>query len=531
MVFLIFLDFPASVEVRHVCHPHPLLRLGLYPVSSLVHALQCDNCHEFDDNASRSFFLTHGIQLCLSCPYTTPHNGQTERIIRTTTNMIRYLLFQESLPTSYWAEPLHTTTHLLNRLPSKAVSHPSPHFALYGTTLSYDHLRVFGCACYPNTSATAPHKLSPHSTSCVFLGYSPDHKGYRCLDIVTHRILISRHIVFDEDVFPLVGSSPPTNLDSLLEFVSPSTPVAPACFSTGSDAIARASTRTTCSPDTSPCVITRATHGSDAYAHASTRTLCGLDAFAHVSSCATCVPADPACTTRGPIDNASATRGPVDPTRAIRGSVDERVPLRRPRRRLQPLQTGHSLGPRQTGPVDKRNSLRQPSLVYHRRERATPSAPDDPPTRIEPPVYHPVAIHRDPRHVHPMVTRRAAGILRLVVLLILMANAPLTPPRSPPLFTPPSLTPTGVRAMEGYVALLANQTWDLVPRPPGTNVVTDKWIFRHKLILDGSLDRYKACWVLRGFTQRSGVDYDETFRPVVKFATVWVVLTLALSRD
>jgi hypothetical protein len=85
--------------------------------------------------------------------------------------------------------------------------------------------------------------------------------------------------------------------------------------------------------------------------------------------------------------------------------------------------------------------------------------------------------------------------------------------------------------MEGYVALLANQTWDLVPRPPGTNVVTDKWIFRHKLILDGSLDRYKACWVLRGFTQRSGVDYDETFRPVVKFATVWVVLTLALSWD
>jgi hypothetical protein len=66
-----------------------------------------------------------------------------------------------------------------------------------------------------------------------------------------------------------------------------------------------------------------------------------------------------------------------------------------------------------------------PALVYHRRERATPLAPDDPPTRIEPPVYHPVAIHHDPRHVHPMVTRRAAGVLRLVVLLILTANAPL----------------------------------------------------------------------------------------------------------
>jgi hypothetical protein len=48
---------------------------------------------------------------------------------------------------------------------------------------------------------------------------------------------------------------------------------------------------------------------------------------------------------------------------------------------------------------------------------------------------------------------------------------------------------------------------------------------------DGSLERYKARYVLRGFTQRPGVDYDETFSPVVKSATVRTVLTLALSRD
>jgi hypothetical protein len=70
-----------------------------------------------------------------------------------------------------------------------------------------------------------------------------------------------------------------------------------------------------------------------------------------------------------------------------------------------------------------------------------------------------------------------------------------------------------------------------VPRPPGTNVVTGKWLFRHKLTSDGSLDRYKARWVLRGFTQRPGVDYDETFSPVIKFATVRAVLFLALSRN
>jgi hypothetical protein len=53
---------------------------------------------------------------------------------------------------------------------------------------------------------------------------------------------------------------------------------------------------------------------------------------------------------------------------------------------------------------------------------------------------------------------------------------------------------------EGYEALLSNNTWDLVPQPPRANVITDKWIFKHKLKTDGSMERYKTCWVLWGFT-------------------------------
>ncbi|WVZ91561.1 LOW QUALITY PROTEIN: hypothetical protein U9M48_037713 [Paspalum notatum var. saurae] len=73
--------------------------------------------------------------------------------------------------------------------------------------------------------------------------------------------------------------------------------------------------------------------------------------------------------------------------------------------------------------------------------------------------------------------------------------------------------------------------WHLVPRPSGCNVVNSKWIWTHKRRADGTLDRYKARWVLRGFTQRPGVDYDETFSPVVKPATVRTVLSLSLSRS
>ncbi|WVZ64800.1 LOW QUALITY PROTEIN: hypothetical protein U9M48_014272 [Paspalum notatum var. saurae] len=146
-------------------------------------------------------------------------------MIRTTNDVMRTLLL---LFCSLRAESLHTTTYLINRLPSTASPAPTPHHALFGTPPRYDHLRVFGCACYPNTSATAPHKLAPRSTRCVFLGYSPDHKGYRCFDLTSRRVLISRHVVFDESVFPFSFTTTPAS-DLELESLFPTDPVLRRC--------------------------------------------------------------------------------------------------------------------------------------------------------------------------------------------------------------------------------------------------------------------------------------------------------------
>jgi hypothetical protein len=183
--------------------------------SCTVKAIQYDNRREFDNSSTRTFLLSKGAQLRMSCPYTSPQNGKTERIIRTINNVICTLLIQASLFERYWAEGLHTAVYLLNRLPTKTISAACPHVALFGSAPSYEHLRVFDCACYPNTTATAPHKLSPRSTRCVFLGYSADHKGYRCLDLSTNRLIVSRHVVFNEDSFPLAASPSLTDLDFL----------------------------------------------------------------------------------------------------------------------------------------------------------------------------------------------------------------------------------------------------------------------------------------------------------------------------
>jgi hypothetical protein len=103
----------------------------------------------------------------------------------------------------------------------------------------------------------------------------------------------------------------------------------------------------------------------------------------------------------------------------------------------------------------------EPAVAYHSREPATPTAPDGPAARSEPLVYHPIAIHRDPGHVHPMMTRRAADVLRPVDRLILVADTTATPPDTSSI---PSSVRTALadphrhRAMKEYTTLLANHT-------------------------------------------------------------------------
>jgi len=163
-----------------------------------IQGIQCDNGREFDNLSTRAFFLSHGVQLRMSCPYTSPQNGKAERVIRTINNVVRSLLFQAGVPPAYWVEALSTATMVLNILPTKTLHFNTPHQALFGSPPTYEHLRVFGCRCYPNLSATAPHKLAPRSSLCVFLGYSPHHKGYCCLDRSSNGVIIPLHVVFDE---------------------------------------------------------------------------------------------------------------------------------------------------------------------------------------------------------------------------------------------------------------------------------------------------------------------------------------------
>ena len=63
---------------------------------------------------------------------------------------------------------------------------------------------------------------------------------------------------------------------------------------------------------------------------------------------------------------------------------------------------------------------------------------------------------------------------------------------------------------------MRNHTWEIVDLPPSAKTIGCKWIFKMKLKPHGSIEKYKVCLVAKGFKQKKGVDYFNTFAPMTK---------------
>ena len=81
--------------------------------------------------------------------------------------------------------------------------------------------------------------------------------------------------------------------------------------------------------------------------------------------------------------------------------------------------------------------------------------------------------------------------------------------------------------IEEYQSIMKNDVQDVVPRPEGNSIVTSKWIYKIKNAVDGSIEKYKARFVAHGFSQKGGIDYEETFAPVTKYTSIRSILSLA----
>ena len=77
------------------------------------------------------------------------------------------------------------------------------------------------------------------------------------------------------------------------------------------------------------------------------------------------------------------------------------------------------------------------------------------------------------------------------------------------------------------ILVMKNDVWEIVPKPEGKSVVSSKWIYKIKHVADGSIEKYKARFVARGFFQKDGIDYEETFAPVAWYTSIRAIVALA----
>ncbi|KAH9664249.1 Integrase catalytic domain-containing protein [Citrus sinensis] len=127
---------------------------------------------------------------------------------------------------------------------------------------------------------------------------------------------------------------------------------------------------------------------------------------------------------------------------------------------------------------------------------------------------------------HPMITRAKAGVFKPKAFLT--AHNSLEPSSVDKALVDPKWQAAMQLEHDG---LIQNKTWSLVPMDQAHKLVGCKWVFRTKYNLDGSVSKYKARLVAKGFHQTAGVDYSETYSPVVKSSTVRVIMSLAVMQD
>ncbi|RVX18797.1 Retrovirus-related Pol polyprotein from transposon TNT 1-94 [Vitis vinifera] len=124
--------------------------------------------------------------------------SRAERKLRHILDTVRALLLSAKIPAPFWGEAALHAVHAINRIPSAVIHNQTPYERLFGSPPVYHHLRSFGSACFVLLQSHEHNKLEPRSRLCCFLGYGETQKGYMCYDPVSHRLRVSRNVVFWE---------------------------------------------------------------------------------------------------------------------------------------------------------------------------------------------------------------------------------------------------------------------------------------------------------------------------------------------
>ncbi|RVX04903.1 Retrovirus-related Pol polyprotein from transposon TNT 1-94 [Vitis vinifera] len=175
--------------------------------NSKIQVLKSDNAKEYFTSSLSTYLQNHGIIHISSCVDTPQQNGVAERKNRHLLEVARCLMFSSNVPNYFWGEAILTATYLINRMPSRVLTFQSPR-QLFLKQFPHTHaassdlpLKVFGCTAFVHVYPQNRSKFAPRANKCIFLGYSPTQKGYKCYSPTNKRFYTTMDVSFFEHVF------------------------------------------------------------------------------------------------------------------------------------------------------------------------------------------------------------------------------------------------------------------------------------------------------------------------------------------
>jgi hypothetical protein len=477
--------------------------------------------------------VTHGVELQPTTIASSHQNGPAERNIQTAEADMRAMLKDAGLPIEFWDEAVEADTYMRNRTntgPTIDGKQVSPEEAFTGKTPSIDHIRVWGSKCYsyihPKTiPADQRHdKLVDRGRVGVFMGYSETtNKQFKFYSPELGYTSRSSRISVDE-------YTPGGKVELRLRNI----PAGPQ------------GTQNTM-PDRKPRGRPRKDPGTNTGTNTEKKPTESPPAEPMEPS-----PAEP----MEPSPAEPTESSPAEPTESTPAEPMEPSPAEAmepsPAGMTEPSPTEPNTKPKKRGRGRPKKPTAVPPTALSQDERVPDLVNEEPgePVDILPeaPRYFTRGSKRKRSSGDTVEDERFRKIIKAMLAQVDFTDeqAQTCEKAFPATEIAGILIPQAYQqaindpkygnrwkaaVLEEIISLMENGTWEEVLRPKDANMVDSKWVFTIKTKPDGTIERFKARLVARGFTQVQGIDYNETFAPTVRMDTLRLFLATVAAED
>jgi transposase InsO family protein len=489
-----------------------------------------DSGSEYAESKLQSFFTAEGIAHTTTQPHTPEHNGMAERVNRTLFEWARAMLQEAKLGPEFWALAVQAAAYLYNRTKTvQKLNGPlvTPEEAWSQRKPSVKHIRTMFSDCWVHVPDVKRTKMEAKAQRAILVGYPDSQPGWRVLNLETGKLQVSRDVSFSEGHFTFRGDQlnralgkegaykDDQTLSEMIDLMSYETALAKviheskAAHDKGSRNARAAARATGPKPRAAPVAVGPGVSDSESN-HNSAAAQRPADAAPRAAAAAA---AGAGAAASSPASEASGVPAAVSPSPAPIAAEAEDPAAEQPAIAADPNQ----------------RVTRAAAAAARAAAASVPSA------HFVSDSSAPEPGSRDEDHDWGSTQRSLADHMeRAFQVTQTFAEAEADAPVSfaDAMAREPAEAAAWLEAMEAEMAAhRRNGTWTLVDAlPAGRKAIGSKWVLVRKPQANGSV-LLKARLTAKGFAQRAGVDYTETFAPTLKYTTFRFLLIDAAARD